>query len=252
MHAARVLLSAKMKPWLIAGVLAAALSSPALSQATIEDTEITYTTDADPMVCTHPATVTAGELLIYFLNGTSGGTAGSFTTPGSVTQLYQDSTGFGKRVGVFWKTADGTEDGTTLNFSQTDAKRGHCAVIRISNHSGIDVDEFSAISDTGTTFDCPTATIAGTNELVLCVLGENSDGATGTLATAPGSTTAAPGDGSLSTLNGQETSIVYYTQPSGATGAKQWTNVNSGSSRFAFQIAVANAGGSALLRRRRN
>jgi hypothetical protein len=79
-----------------------------------------------------PATVNVGDLLVAIFCTGSASTVTTITTPSGWTQLSQDAGGIVCAVGIFYRVADGTEGGTTVNFVTSAARRASSIVYRIA------------------------------------------------------------------------------------------------------------------------
>jgi hypothetical protein len=86
---------------------------------------------------TMPATVNAGDLLIVLIACWSSSSALNWTTPGT-WNLIVSAVGSGqmRRLGSFYKIADGTEDGNTVNFVTNQNAFNAWTIYRITGYTG--------------------------------------------------------------------------------------------------------------------
>ena len=86
---------------------------------------------------TMPATVNAGDLLLVILAGWNSSNAVNWTTPSGWT-LLGSLVGGGtmRRLGVYYKVADGAEDGTSVNWVSSVNAFNAWVVYRITGYSG--------------------------------------------------------------------------------------------------------------------
>jgi len=101
--------------------IVASPSGPALA----DDTTTLFPSETTSHAVTMPTTVNAGELLLVDIHVGSDDTSKDYaiTTPTGWTQVIHTTLGYSSggeshrsRVGIFAKVADGTEDGTTVDF----------------------------------------------------------------------------------------------------------------------------------------
>lgn len=86
---------------------------------------------------TMPAVVNAGDLLIVCLACWNSTTATSYSTPAGWSVVVQAvGSGQMRRLAVFYKVADGTEDGATVNFVTNNNAFNAWVVYRITNYTG--------------------------------------------------------------------------------------------------------------------
>jgi len=113
-----------------------ALAAPAVASVT----ETAFGTDTTNHYINMPATVDVGDLLIVLF--TNDGSA-TVTTPDGWTQLASTANGSAVRLSVYYKIAEGTEGGTTVNFVTSVAEQAAAQVYRITNWHGTTPPEIS-------------------------------------------------------------------------------------------------------------
>jgi Divergent InlB B-repeat domain len=113
-----------------------ALAAPAVTSVT----ETAFGTDMTNHYVNMPATVDAGDLLIALF--TNDGSA-TVTTPAGWTQLASTANGAAIRLSVYYKIAEGTEGGSTVNFVTSAAEQAAAQVYRIANWHGTTPPEIS-------------------------------------------------------------------------------------------------------------
>jgi hypothetical protein len=119
-----------------------ALAAPVVASVT----ETAFGTDTTDHYVNMTATVNAGDLLIVLF--TNDGSA-TVTTPDGWTQLASNANGSAVRLSVYYKIADGTESGTTVNFVTSAAEQAAAQVYRITDWHGTTPPEISTAA-TGT------------------------------------------------------------------------------------------------------
>lgn len=92
---------------------------------------------------TMPATVNAGDLLI--VEFASFGSS-AVTTPGTWNLISSLNDGGSIRSGTYWKSADGTEGGTTVNFITVNSVNGCAIVTRIQAGTWSGTPERTAVA----------------------------------------------------------------------------------------------------------
>jgi hypothetical protein len=108
----------------------------------------TFATAATAHAVTMPAAVDSGDLLMVLITNDHT-TAGTITTPAGWTSKASDTQNTQVRASVFIKVADGTEDGTTVDFATSAAEEAAAQVYRIPNGewsgttAGVEVATFS-------------------------------------------------------------------------------------------------------------
>jgi hypothetical protein len=87
---------------------------------------------------TMPAAVEAGDLLLVMLQSWNATSTANWFTPAGGWNLTISSLGSGqqRRLGVFYKVADGTEDGATVNFVTNNNAFNAWSVYQIRNYTG--------------------------------------------------------------------------------------------------------------------
>jgi hypothetical protein len=110
--------------YLLGGICGASFPKTESLTETIFDTEST----------THnvqmPSDVESGDLLLVFLS-VDGGTGSTVTTPSGWTSINDTTNGTNVRSVVYAKSADGTEDGTTVNFATSNAEKASALTVSI-------------------------------------------------------------------------------------------------------------------------
>ena len=81
---------------------------------------------------TMPAAVDAGDLLVVVFCNASGSPVTTITTPAGWTKLSEDAGGTVCNMGIYYRVADGTEDGTTVNFVTSASRRATAMTYRIA------------------------------------------------------------------------------------------------------------------------
>jgi len=119
-----------------------ALAAPVVAVVT----ETVFDTDTTEHNVDMPATVNAGDLLIVLF--TNDGSA-IVTTPAGWTQLASNANGAAVRLSVYYKIAEGTEGGATVNFVTSAAEQAAAQVYRITDWHGTTLPEISTAA-TGT------------------------------------------------------------------------------------------------------
>jgi len=109
-------------------------------------TETAFGTDTTDHNVDIPAMVNAGDLLIVLF--TNDGNA-NVTTPVGWTQLASNASGAAVRLSVYYKIAEGTEGGTTVNFVTSAAEQAAAQVYSITDWHGTTPPEISTAA-TGT------------------------------------------------------------------------------------------------------
>jgi hypothetical protein len=95
-----------------------------------------------------PATVDVGDLLIVLFINDGNATV---TTPVWWTQLASNANGAAVRLSVYYKIAEGTEGGTTVNFVTSATEEAEAQVYRITNWHGITPPEISTAATSTST-----------------------------------------------------------------------------------------------------
>ena len=113
-----------------------ALAAPAVTSVT----ETAFGIDTTNHYVNMPATVDAGDLLIALF--TNDGSA-TVTTPAGWTQLASTANGAAVRLSIYYKIAEGTEGGSTVNFVTSAAEQAAAQVYRITNWHGTTPPEIS-------------------------------------------------------------------------------------------------------------
>ena len=141
----------KMKYLAIALALALSFSLvtavPTLAAPVVTSvTETAFGTDTTDHYVNMPATVNAGDLLIVLF--TNDGSA-TVTTPDGWTPLASNAANGAVRLSVYYKIAEGTEGGTTVNFVTFANEQAAAQVYRITDWHGTTPPEISTAA-TGT------------------------------------------------------------------------------------------------------
>jgi hypothetical protein len=114
----------------LGGGAAAASATP----ATVESlTTTTFSMDATSHAVAMPAAVNASDLLVCLFANDNDSTV---IAPAGWTQIATAASGTAVRFTAFLKTADGSEDGTTVDFATSAPEQGAAHVYRISGHFG--------------------------------------------------------------------------------------------------------------------
>jgi hypothetical protein len=134
-----------------------------------------------------PATVDAGDLLLMYFTAGSGSGSATFGGASGWTQLYLVNGGSNKAGTLYAKDADGTEGGTTVAVTISDAREACAQVYRISGWGGTlgtDVDVGTAVNQGTTTPDPPSVTAGwgSDDNLFIAVCHVGDDGEVGTAA----------------------------------------------------------------------
>jgi hypothetical protein len=106
------------------------MTAPTYQSTTVTD----FGADATTHNAVMPATVNAGDLLLALVafDGTC-----TITTPSGWTLLLGAVASSDPQVGIYGKVADGTEDGTNVNFITSNSQRGSVHVIRVTAWAGV-------------------------------------------------------------------------------------------------------------------
>jgi len=139
----------KLKYLVIALVLSFSLLTtvPALAAPVVASvTETAFDTDTTTHNVDMPATVNAGDLLIVLF--TNDGSA-TVTTPDGWTPLASNAANGAVRLSVYYKIAEGTEGGTTVNFVTSASEQAAAQVYKMTNWHGTTPPEISTAA-TGT------------------------------------------------------------------------------------------------------
>jgi hypothetical protein len=105
------------------------MASPTWHSTTVTD----FGADATNHVANYPATVNAGEFLLYVV--AFDGSTTTITTPAGLTKLTGGPT-TDPVAGIYVKRAEGTEGGATVDFITSNAQRGSVHILRVSNWAG--------------------------------------------------------------------------------------------------------------------
>ena len=190
-----------------------------------------------------PATVNSGDLLLAVAAFDDSTT--TITTPSGWTLLIGRTTGSGAAVsGVYAKVADGTEDGTSVDFVTSNSQRGSVHVIRVTGWSG---------SLTRMPIVACAPPIAGGSDIVSLVLGTASADVLWIAAQVKSSTTAWGGSPPSGYANENKTNVSEdsLSSASVATATKTTTAASesttgwwltAGASTGTFLIAVLPVG----------
>lgn len=93
-----------------------------------------FSTSATAHLVAMPATVNVGDLLIVMFTNNNA-TAATVATPGAWNQLHTTASAT-VRYGTYYKIADGTEDGTTVDFVTSVSRKAVAHTYRISTWHG--------------------------------------------------------------------------------------------------------------------
>lgn len=184
-----------------------------------------------------PATIVAGDLLVAIVvrddpNSTA------FSTPGGWT-LLGSSAGSSPTpgVGVWYKTADGTEDGTNVSFG---ANTGAAHVYRIlaANWSGVPTISTVA-TGSGTTADPTSVTAPAGRFLAIAIAGVDQDSTVPTAAPSgySGFTSHISGAGAL----GASIGTAYLIDSGASENPNAFTNGSNAWAAYVIAIAASNA-----------
>lgn len=116
-------------------------------------TETVFTTNATAHLVAMPATVNVGDVLVCLFG--NDGSATTVTTPTGWTQ--ESSEGNGARLGVYSRTADGTEGGTTVDFVTSIGEKAAAQVFRLTGAQG-DVEVGTSVATNDATAEHPSLT----------------------------------------------------------------------------------------------
>jgi hypothetical protein len=194
------------------------------------------------LVSDAPPVVNSGDILVLTGQINNGGTAATFTRA-DWNELEDFGDAFGIGGFAYWKTADGTEGGTTVTVTSSQSVTGHGQMFVVENTGGLDDYARKVSDDTGTT-EAPTAIdCTGTNQLVVQVIHmRRSDSATN-IPTEPSGTTDAPGDAPLGTNFRQVTAVAEYDEASSGaavTSTATWGNLVDGEPRTLYTFSFLN------------
>lgn len=109
----------------------------------------TFSTAATAHLVTMPATVNSGDLLTVLFSS-AWATPDTVATPSGWSLLSANSR-TNIQFGVYYKIADGTEDGTTVDFVTTNARKAVAQVYRISAWHGTTPPEVGTAANLGDT-----------------------------------------------------------------------------------------------------
>lgn len=87
----------------------------------VSSTGMSSAGNSSPYSVTLPSPINAGNTIVVVLEIANGI---AITPPAGFTEKLDASPGLGARIGVYTKTADGTEDGTSISF--TNGSTGEC------------------------------------------------------------------------------------------------------------------------------
>lgn len=147
------------------------MAFPTVSSVTVS----VFNTAATSHLVAMPATVSAGDLLVTV----GSGQAGVFTTPASFTLLHQTQNGSGAVLGAWYRIADGSEGGTTVDWTTPVNRKGNFHVYRITAWHGTTPPEVgTAATGSSTTPDSPTLTPSWGSADTLWIASEGNSGAT--------------------------------------------------------------------------
>lgn len=114
-------------------------------------TETLFNSDATAHLVNMPATVDAGDLLLVLFANDDNATV---TTPSGWTLLGTDTNSTFLRLSIYYKSADGTEDGTTVDFVTSATEQAVAQVYRITGWDSIEGSIFDP-NGSSTTPDPP-------------------------------------------------------------------------------------------------
>lgn len=125
------------------------------------------------MTLTHPATITAGDILIVIVNANSSDTADTVGGLTGYSTIYENGAGTTRLVGAYYKVADGTEDGSTIDvtvsFSGTLNSRALSVMYQFSAGT-IDLTVGAANSGTSSTPGFASTTTNAANTLLIGIM----------------------------------------------------------------------------------
>jgi hypothetical protein len=121
------------------GITVPAMGAPVV----VSLTETSFGTDTTDHYVNLPATVNEGDLLIVFFSNDGIATV---TTPAGWTELASDKRGIAVRLSVYYKTAEGDDEGTTVNFVTSAAEQAAAQVYRITNWQITSPPEISVVA----------------------------------------------------------------------------------------------------------
>lgn len=125
---------------------------------TVAPTVTAFATDTTSHAVTMPPVVNVGDLLLALLaSNTQSGNATPITTPAGWTEKSTFYPGTSVRLGVYAKVADGSEDGTTVDFVSAPATQAVAQVYRVTSWYGTiaGVEVGVSVNGTSTTPDPP-------------------------------------------------------------------------------------------------
>ena len=160
------------------------MAFPTVSDETIE----AFATNTTEHLVDMPATVDSGDLLLVMFTNDATDTV---TTPTGWTQLFSEIRSPNVRHGGYYKIADGTEGGTTVDFVTSGTETAMAVVYRITSWHGTTPPEVGTFAEaTSTTPDPPSLTPSWGAEDTLWIahFGANDNG-TGTVSAFPTSYT---------------------------------------------------------------
>jgi hypothetical protein len=136
-------------------VIALLASPPAVTSVT----QTTFSNDTTDHHVNLPATVSTGDLLIVLF--TNDGSA-TVTTPDGWSSLASDASGSAVRLSVYYKIADGTEGGTTVDLVTSAAEQAAAQAYGITDWNGTTPPEISTVAtNTSTRPDPASLNLAG-------------------------------------------------------------------------------------------
>ena len=134
-------------------------------------TTTTFASDTTAHAVDMPSTVNAGELLLCFFTNDVGAT---ITTPSGWTQLWSSSTAIEVRGSAYYKVADGSEGGTTVDFVTSATETAAAEVWRISGWwgtyvTGVNIGTVVIVDPVASSFNPPAVTASWGTEDALWI-----------------------------------------------------------------------------------
>jgi len=211
--------------------------------ATLAEPIIWYNEDsASPLTVSKPAGFASGQILVAVIHQHApSGHVTDLTAPTGWTQVTGDMTGANSQGRVFYHVYNGSEP-STWDFPYYTNADTCLALLRISGADTTPTISLTTANSTsvGSTFDSPTITPAGTDDLLICTIGDICDGNTFAV-TAPSGMAAATSTqiaGGFMALAGSTLGL----SSGSATGAKTWTSISpTGHDGGSFSIVVKSA-----------
>jgi hypothetical protein len=194
------------------------------------------------LVIDAPPVVNSGDILVITGQINNGGTAATFTRA-DWTELDDFGDAFNIGGFAYWRTADGSEGGTTVTVTASQSVTGHGQMFVVETTGGLDDWARKPSDDTGTT-EAPTAIdCTGTNQLVVQVCHLRRPGSQTDVPTKPTGTADAPGDAAQGHNNKCATGVAEYDEASSGaavTSTATWGGLTEGEPRTLWTFSFLN------------